>query len=172
MSFSDAVKTCLSKYITFSGRAVRSEYWWFVLFVVIVAIVMSVIDGALFGVNPETGVQNRVLAPLFQLAVFLPMLAAGWRRMHDAGQPGWYLLLPMVVSFATFAFLMMGIVTFAGLENAGANTEALRGPAAVLGLTGMIAAGVVQTGLFVLLVWWLTRPSTPEANEYGPAPKS
>jgi len=172
MPFSESIKTCLSKYVTFSGRAARSEYWWFVLFFVVVSVVLGMIDRAIFGVDPVTNETNKLLGGLFGLAMFLPILAAGWRRMHDAGKPGWYLLLPMLVSFATFAFLMMGVVAFSGLENAGVNSDALRGPAAVLGLTGMVAVGVVQTVLAVLLIWWLTRPSDPSSNEYGPPPVS
>lgn len=172
MSFTESVKSCLSKYLTFSGRAVRSEYWWFVLFIVLVGMVFSVVDASVFGVDPTTGTTNGVFAPLFQLATFLPLMAVGWRRMHDAGKPGWYLLLPMVLSFATVMFLMMGVFTFTSFENAGVDPDALRGPAAILGVTGLVAVAILQFGLAILLLWWLTRPTVPEANEYGPVPGS
>lgn len=170
MSFVESVKTCLSKYVTFSGRARRSEYWWFVLFVLILSAVFSTIDAAIFGVDPVTQQPNGLLNPLFTLAILLPILAAGWRRMHDTGRPGWLLLLPMLVTFATSFFLMMGVLTFSGLQNAGANPDALFGPAAFLGVTGMFTAMVVQFVLLIMLLWWLTRPSDTEANEYGPPP--
>jgi len=169
MSFSESIKTCLSKYVTFSGRATRPEYWWFVLFVVIVSAVLGIVDAALFGVDPTTREPNGMLGPVFSLAIFLPMLAAGWRRMHDTGKPGWFLLLPMLVSVATFAAVMLGIVGFAGLENAGVDQGSLRGSAMVLGMTGMFVIGIVQLVLAILLLWWLTRPSDAGDNEYGPA---
>ena len=49
MDFMTATKTCLRKYVTFRGRAQRSEYWWFYLFTIIVAIVAAIIDGAIVG---------------------------------------------------------------------------------------------------------------------------
>lgn len=170
MSFTDSIKTCLSKYVTFSGRARRPEYWWFILFYLIVSVVLGTVDRALFGVDPVTQTSNGFLAPLFGLAMLLPVLAAGWRRMHDSGKPGWYLLLPILASFATFFFAIAGVMGFAGMENAGADPDALMGPAVFLGLTGMIVAGVVQLVLTILLLWWLTRPTDPETNKFGPVP--
>ena len=61
MRFMDAVKKCLGNYVTFSGRAQRAEYWWFVLFVVLVSIVTAIFDSFLFGVDPETGEIKRFL---------------------------------------------------------------------------------------------------------------
>ena len=55
MSFTDAIRTCLRKYVTFSGRASRPEYWWFILFLFLGGMVASVLDGMLFGtVSVET----------------------------------------------------------------------------------------------------------------------
>lgn len=170
MSFTESVKTCLSKYATFSGRAQRPEYWWFALFYVVAVFLFSLVDAQIFGVDPTSGDSNGILTPLVQIALFLPLLGAGWRRMHDTGRPGWYILLPMAVSLATTVFLFLGVVSFAAFENAGADPEALRGPAAVLGLTGLMALLVIQLVLAILMIWWLTRPSEPQDNAYGPAP--
>ncbi len=168
MGFVDAIKTCLAKYFVFSGRAARSEYWWFVLFVVVVSVVLAVIDASLFGMDPETGEGSQVLTPIFQLAVVVPMLAAGWRRLHDTGRPGWYLLLPAAVSIATMFMLFSGIAVFSVLEQGTDDPEALRGPAALLGVTGLMVVGVLQLILSVLMIWWLSRPSQEGTNEYGP----
>lgn len=170
MSFNESVKTCFSKYVTFSGRAGRPEYWWFALFVIVTSAVLSMIDAAIFGVDPVTRQPNGLLRPIFTLAILLPVLAAGWRRMHDTGRPGWYLLLPMLVSFATMFFLMLGVVGFASMQNAGVDQGVLMGPAAFLGVTGMLIASAVQIILVIMMLWWLTRPSDPESNEYGPPP--
>jgi uncharacterized membrane protein YhaH (DUF805 family) len=82
MNFQEAVKTCFGKYVDFSGRASRSEYWWFVLAYVIVAIVAGFIHQVVYG--------------LVILAFLLPLLAAGARRLHDIGKSGWWLLLGLI----------------------------------------------------------------------------
>ncbi|MBE1283506.1 MAG: DUF805 domain-containing protein [Rhodobacteraceae bacterium] len=168
MGFVQSIKVCLSKYVVFSGRATRSEYWWFVLFVILCNIIFSILDGAVFGTNPETGEGTGIFNPLFQVAIFLPMLAAGWRRLHDSGRPGWYLLLPMALGFATMIALLSGVAVFAVLEGGVEDPEALRGPAAFLGATGMIMVSVLQLVLTVMMIWWLTRPSQDGDNAYGP----
>jgi len=74
----------------------------------------------------------------------------------------------MLVSFASMFFMMLGVLSFAGMQNAGADPEALMGPAAFLGMTGMFTIMVAQFVLAILLLWWLTRPSQAGDNEYGP----
>lgn len=167
MSFTDSIYACITKYVTFSGRASRSEFWWFFLFVILLVAVCSVIDQQVFGPGEDPEDPTQVFALIAQLITLLPLLAVGWRRMHDTGRSGWYLLLPMLVSFATMAGLMLGVFAFGGLEQVVSDPDALRGPAAFLGLTGMIVAGVVQFVLGILILWWLTRPSDPTANQYG-----
>ena len=99
MSFIDAVKTCFSKYVTFSGRARRSEYWWWFLFAVIVYIVSGAIDAAA-GTYP-------IIYAICILAIFLPTLAVTVRRLHDTGRSGWWILLgliPLVGSIILIVF--------------------------------------------------------------------
>lgn len=116
--------------------------------------------------NHRPGVQ--VLTPIFQLAVAIPMLAAGWRRLHDTGRPGWYLLLPAALSIVTMIMLFSGIAVFSVLEQGADDPEALRGPAALLGVTGLMVVAVLQLILLVHMIWWLSRPSQEGTNEYGP----
>jgi uncharacterized membrane protein YhaH (DUF805 family) len=87
VGMSEAVRTVLSKYVDFSGRARRSEYWYWILAVLIVDVVVTIIDLAL-----DTG----VLALLLTLATFLPSLAVSVRRLHDIGRSGWWLLIGLV----------------------------------------------------------------------------
>lgn len=82
MSFGDAISTCFNKYAEFVGRARRSEYWWFFLFVVLVDLVVSRL--------------SNTVAVLALLALFVPNLAVGVRRMHDTGKSGWYLLVGLI----------------------------------------------------------------------------
>ncbi len=104
MSFGEAVSSVLSKYATFSGRARRSEYWYFVLFSIVV-------DLALNAVLSVLGVRESAAASinsLLSLALFLPGLAVIWRRLHDIGKSGanyFWLLLP-VAGFIMFIVWM------------------------------------------------------------------
>lgn len=173
MGFQDAVKTCFRKYATFSGRASRPEYWWFILFLFIAQLVLGVIDNILFGTgsvettNTETGVSfsaesNGPLAALFGLGTILPTIAAGWRRMHDTGRSGLFLFYPLIV--------MVGLGTFASLMGLTLET-AMSG-----GLSGLMSLvfGLGAIILFIsplLVVWWLTRPSQKGMNGYGPNPQ-
>jgi len=87
MDFATAVKTVLTqKYANFSGRAMRSEYWWWTLFSVIVSIVLSLIDSML-------GIQ--LLQPIWGLATLLPSIGVGVRRLHDLDKSGWWLLIAL-----------------------------------------------------------------------------
>jgi uncharacterized membrane protein YhaH (DUF805 family) len=88
MNFQTAVSTCLSKYANFQGRALRSEYWYFVLFLFIVDIVAYLIDMGIFG--------RPLLYGLASLALLLPSLAVGVRRLHDTDRSGWWLLISFI----------------------------------------------------------------------------
>lgn len=88
MDFQTAVKTCFQKYATFSGRARRAEYWWFALFNLIASLVLGFIDGALFG--------GQVLGTIYSLAILIPSIAVGARRLHDIGRSGWWLLIGLI----------------------------------------------------------------------------
>ncbi len=93
MGFQEAITACLSKYIGFEGRAIRSEYWYWVLFIVIVAIVVNLLAGILPGF---IGSLLAILLALFQLAMLLPGLAVSVRRLHDVDRSGWFLLLGLI----------------------------------------------------------------------------
>ncbi len=92
MTFPDAVKICLNKYVGFSGRARRSEYWWFVLFTVLVSIVASIIDAIIGTSSGGTG----LISGLASLALFLPSLAVAIRRLHDTSRSGWWVLIGLI----------------------------------------------------------------------------
>tara|TARA_B100001971_G_C17829003_1_gene352813 strand:+ start:123 stop:464 length:342 start_codon:yes stop_codon:yes gene_type:complete len=89
MNFITAIKTCLTKYATFSGRASRSEFWYFFLFGIIFGIATLLIDIVLGFSIDETGPINSI----FNLIVFLPFLSVSIRRLHDIGRSGWWYLI-------------------------------------------------------------------------------
>ena len=85
----------LKNYVGFSGRSRRSEYWYFTLFYLVIAIVLSVLDGIVFGGSVD-GKGTPVLSGLFMLAMLLPSIAVGIRRLHDTDRSGWWLLMGLV----------------------------------------------------------------------------
>jgi uncharacterized membrane protein YhaH (DUF805 family) len=161
MTFQQSVITCFRKYFTFSGRAARSEYWWFVLFNFLGAFVASLTESV---INGMSGTPNgpTLLSGAFNLATFIPSLAVGWRRMHDTGRSGLYLLYPLIA--------MVGLSIFIGLFGGDFATtgdfEALTPAFALL----VILAGLVILISPFLVLWWLTRPSQSGPNQYGPNP--
>ncbi|EPX86964.1 DUF805 domain-containing protein [Salipiger mucosus] len=164
MGFVDAVKAGFRNYVTFSGRASRPDFWWWALFIFAGSLVLSLVDAALFGVAAETGEARQVLSGLFNLGVLLPTMAVGFRRMHDSGRPGWYYLLPFLVSLG-----LMLVVTF-GMATAVAVEGGSPGAGMAVGMAGLAAIGIAQIVLLVLMIWWLTRPSDPGTNAHGPPP--
>jgi uncharacterized membrane protein YhaH (DUF805 family) len=93
MGFTDAIKTGFQKYIGFGGRAARSEYWYWVLFVLLLQIVAWLIDMTLFGFN-TTGVNP--IGVIVSLATLLPGLAVSVRRLHDIDRVGWWIFLALI----------------------------------------------------------------------------
>lgn len=82
MNMGDSVGACLKNYAAFTGRARRSEYWWFVLAVFLGSIVLSFV--------------NRFLGGVVYLALLLPLISVGVRRLHDIGKSGWWLLIGFI----------------------------------------------------------------------------
>jgi uncharacterized membrane protein YhaH (DUF805 family) len=76
----------LANYVNFNGRARRSEYWYFVLFNVIISFILGFTIGIL---------QLPDFSFIYTVGIILPSIAVGVRRMHDVGKSGWYLLIPI-----------------------------------------------------------------------------
>jgi uncharacterized membrane protein YhaH (DUF805 family) len=92
MTFQEAILSCFRKYATFAGRAPRSEYWYWVLFVILVNIGLMILDRAVF---PDSEVSP--LSSIWSLAVLLPGLAVSVRRLHDTDHSGWWLLIGLTI---------------------------------------------------------------------------
>lgn len=91
MSFGQAISTCFRKYADFNGRALRSEFWWWVLFINVVSIPLFTLNSLIFGSDAFPW-----LTVIWSLAVLIPGWAVGCRRLHDVGKSGWMQLLALV----------------------------------------------------------------------------
>ncbi|ARS25702.1 DUF805 domain-containing protein [Sphingomonas sp. KC8] len=109
----------LRRYVQFSGRSRRKEYWMFALFLLIVYIIAMALDSMLgFGTTTryadvsETGAAagfnstGGIITMLTMLAMFLPSLAVGIRRLHDTDRSGWWLLIGLIPLIGTIVLLV------------------------------------------------------------------
>jgi len=94
MDIQTSIKTCFKKYAVFSGRASRSEFWWFQLFYFIACIIAVIIDVMLLGYTFE---DDGPIQIIFWVATFLPYIAVGARRLHDINRSGWWQLIAIPV---------------------------------------------------------------------------
>lgn len=93
MSFVEAIKTCFSDYANFSGRARRSEYWFWTLFVALGEIALTIIGLLIFGTENTA---STLLSNLFSIGTIVPCLAVTWRRLHDIGRSGVAILFALI----------------------------------------------------------------------------
>ena len=87
MTFGQSISTCLRKYVTFSGRASRSEFWWWYLFSILVNWAVQIV-GTLVG-------ETTIISLVVGLILLLPNLAVTVRRYHDSDHSGWWVVCPI-----------------------------------------------------------------------------
>ncbi|SDE10453.1 Uncharacterized membrane protein YhaH, DUF805 family [Paracoccus isoporae] len=147
MSMVDAIRAVYSKPFTFSGRARRAEYWWYMLFYVLVSFVLGFVEVAA-GISPDADTPGPI-SSVFALANFLPGLAVNVRRLHDVGRSGWWLLAPAVP--AILAISMTAV------------TAGLMAPIGMILLIGTLV-------IYLLIFVWTVTRSHPGTNRFGPSP--
>ena len=108
MSFTESVKTCFNKYVTFKGRATRSEYWWFTLCATVLIILLPLLVFALFNAEAMLFAYAALV-----LAFYLPMWSVTVRRLHDTNHSGWWILCPV------YPYILMFIKGSEGENNYG-----------------------------------------------------
>jgi uncharacterized membrane protein YhaH (DUF805 family) len=81
------------KFATFTGRARRAEYWYFVLANIILSVILTYVDISVGTYNMDSG--NGLLSSILSLVLLIPSLAVAVRRMHDVGKSGWFILIPI-----------------------------------------------------------------------------
>ncbi len=93
MNFPQAIASCFINYATFSGRAARSEYWYWVLFLTVGRLATRILDAAIFHSPFNEYFSVHPLNSIFSLVVLVPTLAVAVRRLHDVDRSGWWLLM-------------------------------------------------------------------------------
>ncbi len=107
MDLKTAVTSVLkSNYANFNGRARRSEYWYYWLFMMIVDIIFSVLSAVLGGV-PVLGVLLKIVTFVVAVAVFIPGLAVSFRRLHDTGRSAWWLFISLIPLVGTIILIVL-----------------------------------------------------------------
>ncbi|WP_375383491.1 DUF805 domain-containing protein [uncultured Sphingomonas sp.] len=174
----------LKRYAQFSGRSRRKEFWMWVLFIIIVSVVLSLIDGLLglspaprtvtpgqFGATPmPTGpaafsqFRSGVLTSIFSLAIFLPNLAVQVRRLHDTDRRGWWLLLPVVPYAIGFALIIVG-----ALSSFRSGRPFQQGGIGLMGVGGLFF--VIGLICAILVFVWFCMDGTRGPNRFGEDPK-
>ena len=111
----------LKKYAVFSGRARRKEYWFFVLFNIIISIVLSIID---ISIGTGTAEEPGMLSIIYSLAIIIPSLAVSVRRLHDTDRSGWWLLILLIPFIGLIVMLVFMLLDSSpGTNKYGANPK-------------------------------------------------
>jgi uncharacterized membrane protein YhaH (DUF805 family) len=112
----------LKKYAEFSGRARRMEYWMFVLFYIIIAVVLTIVEMVI-------GLPG-ILSGIFGLAMLIPGIAVTVRRLHDTGRSGWWILIGLIPVIGTIVLLVfMCLEGHPGGNDHGSNPKEAPAPA-------------------------------------------
>lgn len=172
----------LKRYADFSGRSRRREYWMFALFTVLVnlafiAVIFAVGGGAMFalasGTNPDSttimaaggsvGIVYLV-SVVFSLAILIPSIAVGVRRLHDTDRSGWWLVAPL-------APYVLVIVLGLGVAGSIASGNVSSGAGIGLGI-GIAVAMLAVLGLAITVFVFMCLDGTRGPNRFGPDPKN
>jgi len=106
MGFIEAVKACLKKYFTISGRASRSEFWFWMLSTFLGAIITQLLDVTLLHKNLNDPHAFFPITTLFQILIFLPSLAVTVRRLHDVNRRGEWVFIGLTIVGLIFPLLV------------------------------------------------------------------
>ena len=96
MNFVESIQTCYKKFFDFSGRASKSEYWWFQLYNAIIYVLTFVFQGDLV-----------LLLSILIIVNLIPVYAVGVRRIHDSDKSGWFVLISLIPLIGLYIFVLL-----------------------------------------------------------------
>ena len=150
MNFQNAIKTCIKKkYANFSGRASKSEYWWFFLFCILAGVASQLLDVVVLG--QSIWVNYGTINIIVNLILIIPILSAGARRLHDTNKSGWWQLLGLIglaISYYQKDMLTKGLIT-----------------------SSYFILSFLALGTYILLIVWLASKGEKKKNRFGPPVK-
>jgi uncharacterized membrane protein YhaH (DUF805 family) len=154
----------MRRYVEFGGRSSRSEFWFFVLFYIIIAVVASILDAVVF--NSQGGI--GILYGIVLLVHLIPSISVSVRRLHDIDRTGWWVL---VFFLAPIVVLIVSMIAMGGsiIAMMSGGEEAAAAGIASMGVAFLIMALVNLVILIVAIVFYVT-PGPPGPNRFGPAP--
>ena len=173
MGFFEAIKTCLKKSFVFTGRARRSEFWWWTLFTSILGFSASLIIEEI----PE---DNLLLMLPFTLGILVFFIYLGiasfavtTRRLHDIGRSGWWYGATLIFGVVWAIWMVVKIFSIvSGMDLDHVDVESNAFVLTVLKeMTGVILAYILYLGYSIVLLVWYCKDSQPGANKYGENPK-
>ena len=173
MGFFEAIKICLKKSFVFTGRARRSEFWWWTLFTSILGFGVSFIIEEI----PEDNLSLMLPFTLGILAIFtylgIASFAVTTRRLHDIGRSGWWYgssLIFGVVWAIWMVVKVFGVVSGMDVDHIDVESDAFV-LTVLKEMTGVILAYILYLGYSIVLLVWYCKDSQPGANKYGENPK-
>lgn len=163
LGFGEAVKICFNKYFDFTGRARRSEYWWFVLFQILVSIPCAILDGFL-----EAAASISFVNAIASLVFFFPALTVSFRRLHDIGRSGWWIGTSYIL-VAIGIIAMIATVGTSGLSLS--DNEAIANYLLSVKSLGAWLPIIASCVICIIVFIFSLLDSHKEENKYGPSPK-
>ena len=145
MDLITAIKTCFKKYFVFNGRAKRSEYWWFFLFLILASFASQLLDVVVLG--QSFWVNYGPINTIVNLILIIPILSAGARRLHDTNKSGWWQLLGLIglaIAYYQKDMLTKGLIT-----------------------SSYFILSFLALGTYILLIVWLASKGDKKKNKFG-----
>ena len=145
MDLITAIKTCFKKYFVFNGRAKRSEYWWFFLFLILASFASQLLDVVVLG--QSFWINYGPINTIVNLILIIPILSAGARRLHDTNRSGWWQLLSLIglaIAYYQKDMLTKGLIT-----------------------SSYFILWILALGIYILLIVWLASEGKKKKNKFG-----
>ncbi|MFS4438276.1 DUF805 domain-containing protein [Paracoccaceae bacterium GXU_MW_L88] len=187
MGYFEAIKTCLRKSVSFSGRASRAEFWSFFIFAAIIVCFLlpglSFLLAKLLRIGEMDTASSEVIAfvtflvALLYFSIFVALTAASSRRLHDFGMSGWWAAPPIFLVMLYVAFHIVAssffftLLTLSTLQLGGSETIVFMDEGASVYIGGIFTHLFRVIGLYILgLLALCLKRSDPHTNRYGPPP--